>query len=126
MTAECTTDIGALRFPRTSQPVPAKSSTAEPVDSSISTRSLIFQGKCINTCDSGAKRAYGRPIVKVVNGRENVGPKTLDDVAQEIPHGHLGVGADVVHVILHGGKAVVLDDYQEQSEFKEELWAQAR
>jgi len=39
ITAEWTTEIGALRFPRTSHPVPSKSRTAEPLVSSISTLS---------------------------------------------------------------------------------------
>lgn len=39
ITAEWTTEIGALRFPRTSHPVPSKSRTAEPLATSISTLS---------------------------------------------------------------------------------------
>ena len=42
MTAECTTDTGAFRFPWISHPVPVKSSTAEPSASSMSTRSRIY------------------------------------------------------------------------------------
>lgn len=42
ITAECTTEMGALRLPRTSAPVPAKSSTADPSCGLISTRSWIY------------------------------------------------------------------------------------
>lgn len=42
ITAEWTTEIGAFRFPRTSQPVPSKSKIAEPSDSFISTRRDIY------------------------------------------------------------------------------------
>ena len=45
ITAECTTEIGALRFPRTSQPVPSKSKIADPSEGLISTRRQIWKEK---------------------------------------------------------------------------------
>ena len=52
MIAECTTDIGALRLPRTSKPVPSKSKTAPPVSLSMVTLRAIY-GK---TLDGGRWR----------------------------------------------------------------------
>lgn len=51
MIEECTTDIGALRFPLTSGPVPSKSNTADPFDSSIETFRDICEIRLIERRD---------------------------------------------------------------------------
>jgi hypothetical protein len=52
----------------------------------------------------------GGPVVEVVDRREGGAPRAFGDVAQEVADGLFGVGADVVHVFLHGGEAVVFYD----------------
>src|SRR6266851_2531756 len=66
ITAEWTTETGALRFPRTSHPVPSKSNKAEPSSSFISTRRQI--------CDSTDGFELLPPHVTVENIQGNHHP----------------------------------------------------
>lgn len=53
---------------------------------------------------------YRRAIIKVIDGRKNVGSSSFGNVAEKIPHRFLGVGTNVVHILLHCFKSVVVDD----------------
>ena len=59
----------------------------------------------------GRGGTHGRAIIEVVDGGERRRARALGDVAQEAAHGLLGVVADVVHVLLYGREAVIVDDY---------------
>lgn len=96
MTAECTTEIGAFRFPRTSDPVPVKSSVAEPVSVSISTLRWIWMGGrkqevvrkvvLMTRSQKLGRPTHRRSVVQVIDRRQNVRPSLLDHVPQEIAH----------------------------------------
>ena len=86
MTAEWTTEIGALRLPRTSQPVPEKSRYAEPSCSLISTLSCIWMYSLLETAECSKDWAYRGAVIEVVDGLEDVRSCALYDVLQEVSH----------------------------------------
>jgi hypothetical protein len=76
ITAEWTTEIGELRLPRTSHPVPSKSNTAEPSSSFISTRRQIcnFHRRVSNFCRRIFwKSTCRRAIVQIVDRAQDIG-----------------------------------------------------
>ena len=53
---------------------------------------------------------YRRAIIKVIDGRKNVGSSSFGDVAEKVSHRFLGVGTNMIHILLHRIKSVVIDD----------------
>jgi hypothetical protein len=115
ITAECTTEIGELRFPRTSHPVPSKSNTAEPSASFISTRRQIchFHSKKSEFPVTKYKRKTCRgAIIQIIDRAQDISPKLPGDVAQEAAHRTLCVVSYVVHVFLNCFQAIVFHNYE--------------
>jgi hypothetical protein len=44
---------------------------------------------------------YRWSVIQIVDRSEDVAPSTFYDVTKEVSDWHLGVGADVIHILLH-------------------------
>ena len=45
---------------------------------------------------------YRRAVIEVVDRLEHIRAGAFGDVPEEVPHRLLGVGPNVIHVLLHG------------------------
>jgi hypothetical protein len=54
--------------------------------------------------------SYRRAVIKMVNRGEDIAPSTPSDVTKEVSDRHFGVGAYMIHILLHSRQTVVLND----------------
>lgn len=71
--------------------------------------------------DEEGRGTHGRSVVEIIYCAQDVRAVLLRYVFQQIPDRHLGVVSDVVHIVLDGLEAVVIDNYVKHEHHSKEF-----